>query len=101
MTQPNPVKNNNPSIHNLVIEEVKNDLLIIALLQRKQKGIETYGTILQANNGRNALQDAIEELLDAIVYLKQLIEEKKGTFWVKISYCSLTFITGKLLKLKQ
>jgi hypothetical protein len=94
-------QNNNPSIHDLVIEEVKSDQLKLALAQRKQKGLETYGTILQAYNNRDALQDAIEKLLDAIVCLKQLIEEEKATFWVKVSYLFVLFITDKLLELKQ
>jgi hypothetical protein len=41
-----------------------------------QKGIQTYGIPLQAFNGRDALQDLYEELLDACCYLKQYIEEQ-------------------------
>jgi len=35
---------------------------------RRMMGIKKYGTPLQKNNGRNALKDYQEELLDAIVY---------------------------------
>ena len=40
-------------------------------------GIEKYGTVLQPNNGRNALVDAYQEALDLAVYLRQRIEEDK------------------------
>ena len=48
----------------------------IALLkQREQKGIATYGTSLQAENGRDAIQDAMEECVDLWQYLVQLMLE--------------------------
>lgn len=43
-----------------------------ALEKRLRKGIETYGTPLMTNNGRDAANDLIEELLDAIMYAHQL-----------------------------
>lgn len=52
----------------MVIEDIK---------QRKQIGIERYGTPLQAFNGRDALQDAYEEAIDLCMYLKQLIVERE------------------------
>lgn len=61
-------KPDQPSMHDLLIEEVN---------KRKQLGLSRYGTILQANNGRDALQDAIEEAIDLCVYLMQLKEERK------------------------
>jgi len=66
--QPPPKKNSSKSIHDLVIEDI---------LARKSFGLEKYGTVLQANNGRDALMDAYQELLDGACYLKQLIEERK------------------------
>lgn len=44
---------------------------------RKAVGLERYGTLLQANNGRDSLQDLYEELLDAATYVRQLIEERR------------------------
>ena len=44
---------------------------------REQQGIATYGTTLQTFNGRDALQDLYEELMDACLYIKQIIEERK------------------------
>lgn len=68
-SQPPPIKNNNTAIVDLVTED---------LLLRKKKGIETYGIPLQAGNGRDALQDLYEELLDACCYLKQAMEERNN-----------------------
>lgn len=65
-TQPMPVKSDQPIIHHLVQADLE---------ARLQLGISRYGHGLQAFNGRKALQDAYEELLDLAVYLKQLPEE--------------------------
>lgn len=67
MSQPNPVPNQSTPIVHLVMQD---------LLERKRKGLETYGVALQAFNGRDALQDLYEELLDACCYLKQVMEER-------------------------
>lgn len=66
--EPAPIANNNPSIHDLVIEDIKD---------RKQFGLEKYDTILQAGNGRESLTDAYQEILDLSVYLRQFLEEQK------------------------
>lgn len=57
------------SIQNQVIDDIK---------EREKKGIETYGTTLKPYNGRNALTDLYEELLDASMYLKQYMNEAGG-----------------------
>jgi hypothetical protein len=66
--EPPPVHNAGPSMHDLVIEDMKS---------RKAMGLKKYGTILQANNGRDALKDAYEEVLDLAVYLRQKLEEQR------------------------
>lgn len=66
--EPKPIINDGPSMHDLVIADMNH---------RKQFGLNKYKTILQANNGRNAIQDAYEEVLDLAVYLRQVIEEGK------------------------
>jgi hypothetical protein len=66
--QPAPIPNDQPAIADLVIADMR---------QRKQIGIERYGTPLQAHNGRDALWDAYEEVLDLTVYLRQVIEERR------------------------
>lgn len=61
-------RRSNDQMHDLVIEDMR---------KRKEFGLAKYGTILQAGNGRNALQDAYEEVLDLAVYLRQKIEEER------------------------
>jgi hypothetical protein len=63
-----PVPNDGTPIQRLVIADME---------ARLQVGIERYGTPLQAHNGRDALQDAYEEGLDLVMYLRQMIEERK------------------------
>lgn len=67
--QPDPISQGAaPSMHDLVIEDMR---------KRREFGQRKYGTLLQANNGRNPLQDAYEEVLDLAVYLRQAIEEQQ------------------------
>lgn len=70
-TQPMPITHaDKPDIQSMVIADVE---------ARRQLGIQRYGTPLQADNGRNALVDAYEEVLDLACYLKQrIVEEETG-----------------------
>ncbi len=43
-----------------------------ALKHQYNKGIERYGTVLMTHNGRDAGQDAMQELADAVMYVQQL-----------------------------
>lgn len=62
-----PVKNDQPAIQDLVIQDIE---------ARKLVGLRKYGTLLQAGNGRDALQDAYEEALDLCQYLRQALAER-------------------------
>jgi hypothetical protein len=62
-----PVKNENPAVWPLVIADIKS---------RDKFGLKKYGTQLQGFNGRDALVDMYQELLDAVVYCRQLIFER-------------------------
>jgi len=64
--EPPPLNGDRQSIHDLVISDIED---------RKQFGLEKYGTTLQAGNGRRSLVDAYQEILDLAVYLRQYIEE--------------------------
>ena len=44
--------------------------------ERMVSGKKKYGTLLRAFNGRHALQDAYEEALDLVFYLRQALEEE-------------------------
>ena len=58
-----------------VIAQESEPALLELFHARRQMGIEKYGTPLQANNGRNAINDLAQELLDAIVYAEQVMAE--------------------------
>lgn len=51
------------------------DLLISDIEERKEFGIRKYGTALQSGNGRDMLQDAYEEAIDLVVYLRGMKDE--------------------------
>lgn len=65
--QPLPTPTDGAHVHDLVAAE---------LMKRKELGTNRYGTPLQAHNGRDALVDVLDELLDAACYIQQLIIEK-------------------------
>lgn len=67
-TQAPPIPNDGPSMHDYVIEEVR---------KRKELGLREYGTLLQPNNGRDMLQDCLEEIIDLAVYLAGEIHERR------------------------
>lgn len=69
MEQPMPTPNGAESIQAMV----RHDLNV-----RERVGIQRYGTSLQPDNGRDALRDLYEELLDAACYAKQLMVERDG-----------------------
>lgn len=52
------------------------DELVSDLLTRREQGIKKYGTELMSHNGRDALLDAYQEVLDTAVYLKQALMER-------------------------
>lgn len=67
--QPDPVPNAEPAVWDLVMAD---------MAARDAQGVRTYGTRLQPHNGRDALRDAYDELLDGAVYLRQAIFERDG-----------------------
>lgn len=89
--QPLPKPGAGPSMHDLVIEDIRDrwasatidrtpvapaiGAVTASLRERKRLGLERYGSALQAHNGRDALRDLREELEDAVVYCRQVIEE--------------------------
>lgn len=68
MINPPPTPNQSRPVWELVIEDMQ---------ERDRMGRALYGTALQANNGRDSLQDAYEEALDLAVYLRTEIENRK------------------------
>lgn len=65
--QPMPTPTGAPSVQEMVIADIH---------ARMQVGLERYGTLLQPGNGRDALRDLYEELLDGACYARQAIAER-------------------------
>lgn len=53
------------------------EMVIDDITSRAKMGVEKYGEPLKSFNGRDALLDLYQELLDASHYIRQLMEEKK------------------------
>lgn len=69
MDQPEPTPNSEAAVWDLVIQDMR---------ARDMLGLKRYGVRLQPHNGRDALRDHYEELLDATVYARQLLYERDG-----------------------
>lgn len=53
-------------------------VVIADIQERVEAGKEKYGTLLQTHNGRSALWDLYQELIDACMYVRQrLLEEEQ------------------------
>lgn len=101
--EPAPVRNDNPSIHDLVVADLASSQgravtrLSEVLGERREFGLKKYGTLLQADNGRDPLADLIDELCDAVVYARQHLEESQindDLVWrAKITYEKLLDLT--------
>lgn len=59
-----------PDIQTLVIDDLQ---------ERREFGYQRYGTGVQPFNGRQSLTDLYHELMDALVYTRQRIEEERIT----------------------
>jgi hypothetical protein len=65
--QPLPVPNDSPDVQSMVIADIG---------ARRELGIQRYGVALQPFNGRRTIQDAYEECLDLVVYLRGEMAER-------------------------
>jgi len=54
------------------VTPVARALFLTMLLDREVKGVETYGRSLQTMNGRDAIRDLMEELIDGWQYAVQI-----------------------------
>jgi hypothetical protein len=64
------------------------DMVLSDIAERAQFGYVKYGTLLQAQNGRDALWDAYQEAIDLVMYLRQELarrEEPKEKVVIEIS----------------
>lgn len=78
-----PTPNGGPSIPSIVIDEINERTYLgrfrhaVAdrVAERQREGIGRYGVSLQAHNGRDALLDLDDEIVDAIQYARQALAE--------------------------
>jgi hypothetical protein len=69
VSQPDPTPNAYPAVWDLVMAD---------MAARDALGRERYKTRLQPQNGRDALRDHYEELLDGAAYIRQVLFERDG-----------------------
>lgn len=68
--EPDPIPNDKPAVWDLVVADMQ---------ARDAEGRRKYGVPLQPHNGRDALVDLYQELLDAVVYIRQEIEQRNDS----------------------
>ncbi len=67
--QPNPVTGTGDVWAEVLASTHDTDLRAL-YDERRGQGIKRYGTTLQRDNGRDHYADAVQELVDAVVYLQ-------------------------------
>jgi hypothetical protein len=80
-----------------VVWPIAKDRFDAILAQRVEQGRETYGTELQTHNGRDPHLDAMEELVDAVLYLEQArLEHDDIVTLFRIAHGALCWSAGRL-----
>lgn len=89
MTQPPPKKTGTPEVWPMVIETVTagtgadgmpaywRQRLAARMEKRHRFGVEKYGVGLQVENGRDPLEDCMDEALDGCAYSRQQWERSR------------------------
>lgn len=70
------------------------DLVIKDLQIRRESGKEKYGTELMTHNGRDPAKDLYQELLDAVVYLRQELQEREDDRRIRSAVEMLNSVRG-------
>jgi hypothetical protein len=65
-----------PKPETTVTSQSVTEAVMLDLHERREYGRRKYGTELMTNNGRDALLEIYQELLDATMYTKQLLMER-------------------------
>lgn len=114
--EPEPIHNFNPSVHDLLVNDAKHKVMgfarpgmtdiikeqMIDLFRtRKAYGLNKYGTVLQSENGRDFLKDAIEETIDQLAYVRQGLEENTGDENLKEAYRLAVAALDGMLRFKM
>lgn len=70
------------------------DALIAKIEERKQLGVQRYGSVLMTHNGRDAGQDMVEEAVDLAVYSMQVAMELRDLRATVEQYQHLRAVAG-------
>jgi hypothetical protein len=74
------------------------DSVLDDMRDRNEEGRRKYGTPLQCFNGRNALVDLYQELLDAAVYTRQELEENEQEERSLVDYDQLSEVYVRIMQ---
>ena len=100
--QPAPKKNDHPECWPSLMSRMnKGNELLPLMKARHELGIERYGVGLQPHNGRDSLQDALEEALDLLVYLEQSRLENPREHWQGACQAAVIDVALKLKYIKD
>jgi len=83
----------------IAIDESLTQTLIEELMARSAAGVKKYGTVLRANNGRDALLDGIQEAYDLCCYLMQAYLEQPHHEGLHLQFENAVNILRELRKL--
>jgi hypothetical protein len=70
LPQPDPVRAEGDVWAEIISNLAPDDVLRPLCVERRQQGIDRYGTPLQRGNGRDHVADALQEALDGAVYAR-------------------------------
>jgi len=86
--EPPPIKNENPLIRDLILQDLAHpkivhpvqqavhQLLVDDVKGRAEYGYNKHKMYLQPFNGRNALKDSYQEVMDLVYYIRQALYEE-------------------------
>lgn len=81
--QPPPQPSEHPAAWDLLIADLQrwrySGRLLAECRERDRIGTERYGTRLRPHDGRDSVVDALQEVLDAMVYLRKAVYEHGDT----------------------
>lgn len=77
--QPDPTPSTGDVWLEIINDLEDNDILKPYCIERRQQGIDRYGTPLQRDNGRDHLLDALQEALDLMVYTAAAAQTRDDT----------------------
>lgn len=101
---PQPAPHNTEASCPVLDDDFLGDLpppVVAVLRARRQFGLDKYGTVLHSHNGRDPMADALQEVLDLIVYLRQAVMERPASKSRRRAMHDAVSLTDRLLWLVE